>query len=130
MSSESCEIRGIETCLMELLHSIQKADIKTYLSRVSEQVSCFEPETRGHLLKGIGLHRYLVEQAVPAENYHIELIDPLIRVEGDMAFTAYTLHLTEISNKEEHICSENVTRIFQRENLSWKMIHFHRSSIV
>ncbi len=129
MSSESCEIRGIETCLMDLLHSIQKADIEAYLCRVSDQVSCFEPETRGHLLKGIGLHQYLVEQAVPVENYHIELIDPMIKVAGDMAFAAYTLHLTEIIGTEERISSENVTRIFQRENLAWKMVHFHRSPI-
>lgn len=129
MPSDSCEIRGIETCLMELLHSIQTADVEAYLCRVSEDVSCFEPETRGHLLRGLGLHRYLVEKSAPVENYHIELIDPLIRVSGDMAFIAYTLHLTEIIGNEEQICAENVTRIFQKENFVWKMVHFHRSLI-
>jgi len=117
----------IETCLMELLHSIQRADIQAYLRRVSDQVSCFEPETLGHLLKGIGLHRYLVEQAEPVENYHIELMDPVIKVAKDMAFAAYTLHLTEKIDKQDRIQSENVTRIFQREKGVWKMVHFHRS---
>ncbi len=124
---DSCEVRGVEAALMSLLHAVQKADIDTYLNRVSEQVTCFEPETRGHLLRGIGLHRFLVERAVPAETYHIELIDPVIRVAGNMAFAAYTLHLTEIQASTETIHSENVTRIFQNEGGNWRMIHFHRS---
>ncbi len=125
--SDQCTIRGVETALMELLHAVQKADINTYMERVSEEVTCFEPETRGHLLRGVGLHKLLVEQAVPVETYHIELIDPVIQVEGDMAFAAYTLHLTEIMDKAETIHSENVTRIFLRDKGAWKMIHFHRS---
>jgi len=125
--SDPCEIRGVEAALMSLLHAVQKADIDTYLNRVSEQVTCFEPETRGHLLRGIGLHRFLVEKAAPVQTYHIELIDPVIRVAGNMAFAAYTLHLTEIQDTTETIHSENVTRIFQNEDGNWRMIHFHRS---
>lgn len=125
--SSPCEIRGVETALMSLLHAVQKADIDTYLTRVSDQVTCFEPETRGHLLRGIGLHRFLVEQARPVETYHIELIDPVIRVAGNMAFAAYTLHLTETGGPDETIQSENVTRIFQKEDGNWQMVHFHRS---
>ena len=125
--SDQCEIRCVEGVLMSLLHAVQTADIDTYLDLVNEQVTCFEPETRGHLLRGIGLHRFLVEKSDPTETYHIELIDPVVRVTGDMAFVAYTLHLTEIRGEEEIIQSESVTRIFQREARGWQMIHFHRS---
>ncbi|MCG8566872.1 MAG: nuclear transport factor 2 family protein [Desulfobacterales bacterium] len=128
MSPEMCQVREVETCLMDLLHSVQQADIETYLSRVSPEVSCFEPESRGHLLRGLGLHRFLVEAARPVEKYHIELVDPLIRVGKDMAYVAYTLHLTELDGgKQAQLTAENVTRIFQREDGGWKMVHFHRS---
>lgn len=127
-SSESnCRLRNLDTALMDLLLAIQKGDIKTYLDRVSDQVSCFEPESRGHLLRGIGLHRFLVERTSQEGDYHIELVDPLIRVDGNMAFAAYTLHLTEMTDQGEKIHVENVTRIFHQEDGSWKMIHFHRS---
>ena len=125
--SDPCEIRGVEDTLMSLLHAVQNADIDTYLDRVSDQVTCFEPESRGHLLRGIGLHRFLVERAAPVDNYHIELVDPVIRVTGNMAFAAYTLHLTEVGDQGETVHSENVTRIFQNEDGAWRLVHFHRS---
>jgi len=127
MSQEVCEIRKVEQCLMDLLHAVQKADISSYLELVSENVSCFEPETHGHLLKGIGLHRFLVEESEPVEKYHIELVDPAIRINGDMAYVAYTLLLTELHETGETIQSESVTRIFEKQGNAWKMIHFHRS---
>lgn len=127
MPQEICEIREVETCLMDLLHAIQKADIAEYRKRVSKDVSCFEPETRGHLLRGIELHALLVEKSDPVAEYHIELVDPVIRVNGNMAYAAYSLHLTELEDKEETISTENVTRIFEKRGTSWKMAHFHRS---
>lgn len=127
MSQETCEIRNVEKCLMDLLHAIQKADITEYRKRVRRDVTCFEPETRGHLLRGISLHALLVEKSDPVEDYHIELVDPVIRVVGNMAYAAYSLHLTELKEREETICTENVTRIFEKQESSWKMIHFHQS---
>jgi ketosteroid isomerase-like protein len=65
---------------------------------------------------------------IPAKNYHVELIDPVTRVVGEMAYSAYTLHLAQINDDgKETIHTENVTRIFQQEAGAWKMIHFHRS---
>ncbi len=128
MSPEICQVREVEECLMDLLHSVQQADVETYVKRVSDQVSCFEPETRGHLLRGIGLHRFMVERSRPVDQYHIELVDPVIRVGKDMAYVAYTLHLTETeSGGADGVQVENVTRIFQYQEEGWKLVHFHRS---
>ena len=125
----NCNLREIDKKLMELLDAVQQADLETYSKLVSEEVTCFEPETKGHLLRGIGLHHFFVENSHPVKRYHIELIDPVLRVSEDMAFSAYTLHLTEMEGESDTIKVENVTRIFHKEAGDWKMIHFHRSGI-
>ena len=126
-TTTKCDIREIDEKLMELHHAIQQADIETYTSLISEDVTCFEPETKGQLLRGRGLHLFFVEQSQPVKRYHIELIDPVLQVKDSMAFAAYSLHLTEVEGDRETIKTENVTRIFQKEGDKWVLIHFHRS---
>jgi hypothetical protein len=124
-----CDNREVEQSLMELLHAVQQADIETYRSKVSRNVTCFEPETKGHLLRGIDLHLFFLTQSKPVKLYNIELIDPVFRASDSMAYVAYTLHLAEMVEGQEDIKSENVTRIFHLEDGVWKMIHFHRSCL-
>jgi ketosteroid isomerase-like protein len=130
MNSEtvvSGETEDFQAALLELLHAIEKAEADTYRQLVSEKVTCFEPETSGAQVRGIDMHLFFVGNSTAPDHYFFDIIDPTFNVCGDMAYAAYTFLLAEIVNGETTSTTENVTRIFQREQGVWKMVHFHRS---
>ena len=132
MNSETVEFKETEdfrTSLLKLLHTIEKADVETYRQQVSKEVTCFEPETGGAQVKGRDIHLFFVTNSTAPDQYFFEIIDPTFKAYGDTAFAAYTFLLTEISGGETTSSTENVTRIFHREQGVWKMVHFHRSGL-
>ena len=132
MNSETVEFKETEdfqASLLKLLHAVEKADVETYRQLVSNEVTCFEPETGGAQVKGRSMHLFFVKNSIVPDQYFFEIIDPTFKVYGDAAIAAYTFLLTEISDGETAISTENVTRIFHREQGVWKMVHFHRSRL-
>ena len=71
---------AVRESLESLLSSIQRADIPTYRQLVSETLTCFEPETRGHRVEGIDFHVFQTESQEIPRRFHLELVDPIIRV--------------------------------------------------
>jgi ketosteroid isomerase-like protein len=131
MNSETVVSGGSEefqATLLELHHAITKAEVKTYRQLVSEAVTCFEPETGGAQVKGIDMHIFFVKNSTAPDYYYFDIIDPTFNVCGDMAYAAYTFLLAEISDGKTTSTTENVTRIFQKKEGTWKMVHFHRSA--
>lgn len=124
ISEETEEFRA---ALLELLHTIEKAEVETYQQRVSEKVTCFEPETGGAKVKGRDMHIFFVKNSTAPDHYFFDIIDPTFKISGDLAYAAYTFLLAEISDGKTTSTTENVTRIFQKEEGEWKMVHFHRS---
>lgn len=49
-----------------LLESIRIGDYETYCKLVSSELTCFEPETKGHLVKGLDFHKFYFENSKPA----------------------------------------------------------------
>lgn len=123
----SDEVEAVRQTLLELVNSIQRADIATYRTLVSESLTCFEPETQGHRLDGIDFHIFITESQQVPRRHHVELVDPVIRVYGDCAYAAYTLLVQRDNDDGFSISSMNETRVFAKEDGRWKMVHFHRS---
>ena len=121
MSDELNEI------LIKLLHSIQTRDWNTYETLTSSNLSCFEPEAKGELIRGLAFHKFFFEPYNIEIKYNIELIDPISQQNGSIGYIAYTLILQKRKGDEITITKTNETRIFEKENGKWKMIHFHRS---
>ena len=124
MNSEESKVHRT---LMALLTSIQKADIPSYESLVSAELTCFEPETQGHRVDGRAFHVFLTEQQSIPQSHHLELVDPVIRVYGDTAYAAYTLLVSRVDDGVFKVSSMNETRIFRQVSDTWQMVHFHRS---
>ncbi|MHA2104182.1 MAG: nuclear transport factor 2 family protein [Candidatus Hodarchaeales archaeon] len=124
-NSEESHIYDI---LMKLLHSIQKRDNQLYKTLVSEKLTCFEPESHGNLVKGLDFHLFFGNTIPPPENYHLEIVNPVIRVYGETAYASYTLLIQIKQGDDVKINSVNETRIFHKESDSWRMVHFHRSN--
>lgn len=117
----------LKQILMKLLHGIRTGDVDTYKELVSKSLSCFEPETQGHNVDGLAFHLFFMEHSKIKDPYHLEIVNPIIRVYGDTGYTAYTLIQNKLKDGNYVITQVNETRIFNKENGKWKMVHFHRS---
>lgn len=116
----------IHRLLLRLLHAIREGDVDTYEEICDENLSCFEPETKGHNINGLAFHNIFMSNSKIEQPYHIELVNPVIKVFGDTAYAAYTLIQQVYKDNSFTITSVNETRIFHRIG-NWKLIHFHRS---
>ncbi len=132
MNSETIKLEdtdNFQVALLKLIHAIEKADGDSYRQLVAEEVTCFEPETSGAQVKGRAMHLFFVKNSKVPDQYFFEIIDPTIKIYGEFAFAAYTFLHAEVSGGETTSRTENVTRIFHKEQGDWKMVHFHRSGI-
>jgi len=118
---------AVKASLESLLNSIQRADVPTYRQLVSEVVTCFEPETHGNRIDGIEFHVFQTESQEKPRRFHLELVDPVIRVYGKAAYACYTLLVSRDDDGVVTTTAMNETRVFAKEQGGWKMVHFHRS---
>ena len=117
----------------KLLESIVSGDWKTYTSLVAYDITCFEPEARGHLVEGLPFHEFYFKLggsgAKPAVTPTITLASPNVRLLGEdaavVSFMRMTQKLDEAGRPITALCEE--TRVWQRIDGAWKHVHFHRS---
>lgn len=124
MSDKTQEIRNT---LINLLHSIQRGDVEAYKKMVSEQVTCFEPETQGHRIEGLDFHLFLTKHHKAPQAYHLELVNPVFQAHGKFGYTSYTLLISKVVDEVFEVSKTDETRIFAKEDHEWKLVHFHRS---
>lgn len=122
-SKEEQEIYDIT---IELINAIRKGDVEKYKLLSSERLTAIEPESNGNIIEGLDFHIFFLENRSPFE-YHLELLNPVIRINKDSAYIAYTLINSTLIEDDFELQSFNETRIFFKEDGNWKMIHFHRS---
>ncbi|OLS26090.1 MAG: hypothetical protein HeimC3_10630 [Candidatus Heimdallarchaeota archaeon LC_3] len=126
--TENEQIKEVKEVLMKILHGIQLRDNDTYKTYVKEDLTCFEPESQGFQIDGLDFHLFFGKVIPKPESYHLEIVRPTIRVFSDTAYASYTLLVSKKQGVDVKISSANETRIFQKEDGIWKMIHFHRSN--
>jgi calcium/calmodulin-dependent protein kinase (CaM kinase) II len=117
----------------KLLESIVAADWKTYTSLVAYDITCFEPEARGHLVEGLPFHEFYFKLGGSGTQATVvpttTIASPNVRLLGeDAAVVAYTRLVQKLDDAGRPItslCEE--TRVWQRIEGAWKHVHFHRS---
>ena len=117
----------------KLLDSVVAGDWKTYSSLVAYDVTCFEPEARGHLVEGLPFHEHYFRLAAgggkPPVHVTTTLASPRVRLLGDDAAVVSYVRLVQKLDGDgvpvTSLCEE--TRVWQRIEGSWKHVHFHRS---
>ncbi len=120
------EEQEIYDLTIELLHSIRIGDVEKYKALSSETLTAIEPESNGNIVKGLDFHLFFLKNTSPVD-YHLELVNPVIKIHGDSAYIAYTLINSVLVEGEFELQSFNETRIYFKEDGNWKMVHFHRS---
>lgn len=122
----SKEEQEIYDLTINLLTAIRKGDIETYKLYSSEHLTAIEPETSSLVVEGLDFHVFFLSHTQPKE-FHIELVNPVIKVYSDTAYIAYTLIENKFFEGKFNLKNIFETRIYHKEQENWKMVHFHRN---
>lgn len=111
-----------------LLQSIASHDWATYESLCDPSLTCFEPESLGHLVQGLPFHRFYFDLDSDASRRNTTICTPHIRIIGDTAIVCYSRLTQSLDAAGQPITvAAYETRVWQRQNGAWRMVHFHRS---
>ena len=112
-----------------LLDSIASGDWEAYVSLCDPALTCFEPETKGHLVEGMEFHRFYFEnthgKSVRAET----MVEPRVDLLGeDVALVCY-VRLVQKKDADGKDVTDRFqeTRVWKKKADGWKHVHFHRS---
>jgi calcium/calmodulin-dependent protein kinase (CaM kinase) II len=112
----------------KLLDSIAHGDWGTYSELCDPTLSAFEPEALSHLIVGMEFHRFYFKLSGGQVKPQNTIVDPHVRLMGDVAVVSY-YRLTQYVGEQGGAGSRGTeeTRVWQRQNGTWKHVHFHRS---
>ncbi|GJP81195.1 hypothetical protein CLOP_g11362 [Closterium sp. NIES-67] len=116
-----------------LLNAVDTGDYKTYSNLSDAQLTAFEPEAQGGLVKGLDFHKYYFDRSSGNGSSKSTMVAPHIAIAGNAGIVSYTrlIQMTDASGKVESKAF-NETRVWERRKTAdgaweWKNIHFHRS---
>ena len=119
-----------------LLTAIAGGDWNAYCQLVADDITCFEPEARGHLVEGLPFHEFYFKLPspapagkTPAKPVTTTMASPTVKLlSTDVALVAY-VRLTQTLDEEGKPVTRasEETRLWQRRDGRWKHVHFHRS---
>ncbi|MFN9367902.1 MAG: DUF4440 domain-containing protein [Planctomycetia bacterium] len=130
MSSPADDVLAVNR---RLLAAIAAADWPAYRELVAEDITCFEPEARGHLVAGQPFHEFYFKLAGAAGKSAAPttttLASPMVKMlSDDVALVAYVRLVQKLDAAGHPVtttCEE--TRIWKKVANGWKHVHFHRS---
>ena len=115
----------------KLLATIAAGDWPAYRELVAPDITCFEPEARGHLVEGLPFHEFYFKlgggsaKTAPTTTIAAPMVKMLA---DDVALVAYVRLVQKLDASGSPVtttCEE--TRIWKRFAAGWKHVHFHRS---
>ena len=113
----------------KLLDSIREGDWEAYQQLCDATLTCFEPETRGHLVEGLEFHRFYFELGGHLGPHAHTICAPHVRMLGENAalvcFTRLVQRLGADGQPQTVRFAES--RVWQRIDGRWQHVHFHRS---
>lgn len=117
-----------------LLEAAVGGDWDRYSALCSPTLSCFEAETNGMLVEGLAFHRfYFPSNAQPqvhaeAPAFVVTMARPHLRwLSSDAVVLSYTRLVQRMQDGEAITSSCPETRIWERDNGNWRLVHVHRS---
>mgnify|MGYP006273045021 CR=1 FL=1 len=117
----------------KLLATIAAGDWPAYRELVAPDITCFEPEARGHLVEGLPFHEFYFKlasgSARPAAAPTTTIATPVVKMlADDVALVAYVRLVQKLDPAGNPVTTASEeTRIWKRSAGGWKHVHFHRS---
>ncbi|KAF5839069.1 Calcium/calmodulin dependent protein kinase II association-domain-containing protein [Dunaliella salina] len=125
-----------------LLDAISAGDYETYTSLCDENITCFEPEAKSHLVQGLPFHKFyfdfgakMATRAVPQplqrelntmSGASVRLLSDTSAVVAYVRLKQTAKHSPNVGHVPETIVSQE-TRVWQQFEDGWKNVHLHRS---
>ncbi len=112
----------------QLLDSIDQQDWEAYTRLCDSELTAFEPEGVGNVIKGMAFHKFYFDLDASGLPKQSGISSPLVRVIGDCAVITY-IRVCQRLNSDGSVPSSafEETRIWEKKDGEWKHIHFHRS---
>jgi calcium/calmodulin-dependent protein kinase (CaM kinase) II len=112
----------------QLLDAIARADWAVYRELCDPSLTCFEPESLGQLVQGLDFHEFYFKLG-PVQGHHCTtMASPHVRDMGDVAVISYVRINQRVSGDGATTRAVEETRVWQRQEVGWKHVHFHRSA--
>jgi calcium/calmodulin-dependent protein kinase (CaM kinase) II len=113
----------------KLLESIANADWAAYAELCDPTLSCFEPEAQGQIVEGMEFHRFYFQLGAATKPHCTTMASPHVRIMGDVAVVSYVrLNQRVQADGSPVVRLVEETRVWQKQNGTWKHVHFHRST--
>ena len=112
-----------------LLDCISGGDWATYTELCHEDLTCFEPESKGLLVEGLAFHKHYFDNGSSGSARQETMVDPRVTMLGsDVALLCYVRLVQRQDSDGTHVTDQfSETRIWKRIDGAWKHVHFHRS---
>jgi calcium/calmodulin-dependent protein kinase (CaM kinase) II len=112
----------------QLLDSIAKGDWETYAELCDPTITAFEPEGRGHMIRGLEFHKFYFDLGVAEGPRNTTMASPKVRVMGEVALVTYVRLVQYLDENSTPVTTHfEETRVWQLQQGRWRHVHFHRS---
>ena len=122
---------------LQLLKAIVSGDYDTYSKLCSQDITCFEPETQGHLTKGQAFHRYYFDLPTDlptsvSTHKNVSMSGTHVKWLGEKAAVVSYNRLDQVLTDDGPITKvTSETRVWELCEIDgqnvWQNVHFHRS---
>jgi len=113
-----------------LLQSIETADWETYVRLCDPGLTAREPEAAGHLVQGMSFHHHYFDSHSKRKSCNTTIASPHVRLLGDVAIVTYVRLTQTLDENDAHATNATEeTRVWEKQDGTWKHVHFHRSVI-
>ena len=115
----------IKETLIQMWDAIEQEDITKYASYIHPDFTQFgEFDDKLKIGKEIEVNG-IKDWVNNSDNIHTEMIDPLVTINGNVAWITYYWSDSGITGDQSFASKGKSTRIFVRENNKWLCIHGH-----
>lgn len=113
-----------------LLDCIAAGDWLTYQELCDPSLTAFEPEGCGQFIEGLAFHHFYFDSNEQHPRHQTTMIRPHVRLMGDVAVVSYVrLNQRAAPDGRTYSAAFEETRVWQRQEGSWRHVHFHRSAV-
>jgi len=130
MATPEAQPQHLVELSQRLLDSIARGDWDTYAELCDPTLTCFEPEARGQLVRGMDFHRFYFDNLSFRSSSNITITSEDVRLLGDdVAVVCYVRLIQTLSDEgSPETARYEETRVWEKQNGVWKHVHFHRSA--
>jgi len=126
-----------ERHVLDFLHAHVRAiaggDWGAYAATTSPELTLYEHFVTPHRQVGLDFHRFMIEHhwatGGPGRAHHVSVLEPMVQflAGGAVAVVSYTLMVSVAGEAGVTHRSTNETRVLERWEDTWRVVHVHKS---